>query len=222
MSYTTPTLSPVAGAPNGVPNQSITRALTRFPPTATATSRYAEDILILNAGAASIEPTALGNQGGSDAADGYGEVPLAAHLLPIALQPGERGPEVDNLQTDPREIFHAVRCGFARAYELLAPEEEAQPDGWRVATEVFPDTVLEAIVDEQRRVHTRKRENSKGSVPKGDGAQTGPRSMEAVDEELRGKLEALALLEEEIRRLEAERGELETARQRDGDEGDMA
>ena len=108
--------------------------------------RYAEDILILNQGAASTTPTPLGNQGGANAADGLGPLPLAAYLQPVALQPGVRGPEVDNLQTSPEEIFHAVRCGFAAAYDLLAPLDGTTPDGWRVATEVFSDRVLDEVL----------------------------------------------------------------------------
>ena len=57
---------------------------------------------------------------------------------------------MDNLQTDPRELFHAIRCGFARAYELLSPpgseSSNATAESWRVATEVFPDAVLDEVI----------------------------------------------------------------------------
>ena len=54
---------------------------------------YAEDILTLNEGLSTPPP-----------AEG------APQLLPIALQPGERGPEVSNLQTACAPLYHAVRC----------------------------------------------------------------------------------------------------------------
>jgi len=95
---------------------------------------YAEDILVLNKGAAS-----------SDAAD------AEAELLPIAVQRGERGPEISHLQTDSAAIFHAIRCGFARAYEVLAPLEEEKPDGWSVACEVFPESILVEIQKQQKK-----------------------------------------------------------------------
>ena len=70
----------------------------------------------------------------------------------MALQPGERGPEVSNLQTDAGEIFHAVRCGFARAFEVLAPLSQVEGaagasavDGWAAAKETFPDSILDEV-----------------------------------------------------------------------------
>ena len=95
---------------------------------------YAEDILTLNEGAARFE----------DADDS------SPHLMPIALQFGDRGPEVSNLQTEASAIFHAVRCGFAQAYDLLAPLDDEQPDGWEEALRIFPDSVLEEAIEKQR------------------------------------------------------------------------
>ena len=92
---------------------------------------YAEDILTLNEGLSAPPP-----------AEG------APQLLPIALQPGERGPEVSNLQTACAPLYHAVRCGFARAYDVLAPA--GAPDGWDVATEIFDDEILKEIEKKQK------------------------------------------------------------------------
>ena len=92
---------------------------------------YAEDILTLNEGLSTPPP-----------AEG------APQLLPIALQPGERGPEVSNLQTACAPLYHAVRCGFARAYDVLAPA--GAPDGWDVATEIFDDEILKEIEKKQK------------------------------------------------------------------------
>jgi hypothetical protein len=91
---------------------------------------YAEDILTLNAAARATcdEADGAGGCAGNGAA-ALGE--RSAHLLPIALQPGPRVPAVSNLQTDSAAIFQAVRCGFARAYDALAPEERR--DGWDAA-----------------------------------------------------------------------------------------
>lgn len=106
--------------------------------------RYAEDILLLNEAA---------KQSQADSGihirwrSGPGP-PEPVQLCQVALQPGERGPEVSNLQTDAGEIFHAVRCGFARAVEVLAPlaHEGGSPlDGWQLALEVFPDSILEEV-----------------------------------------------------------------------------
>ena len=48
--------------------------------------RYAEDILILNQGAASATPTPLGNQGGANAADGLGPLQAVFPLAELSVQ----------------------------------------------------------------------------------------------------------------------------------------
>ena len=39
-------------------------------------------------------------------------------------------------------------CGFARAYDVLAPA--GAPDGWDVATEIFDDEILKEIEKKQK------------------------------------------------------------------------
>lgn len=95
---------------------------------------YAEDILVLNRGVAS-----------------NGSANAETELLPLAVQRGERGPEISHLQTDSAAIFHAIRCGFARAYDILAPLEEERPNGWSVACDVFPESVLAEIQRQQKK-----------------------------------------------------------------------
>lgn len=94
---------------------------------------YAEDVLRLNEGIRG---------------EGAGAPP--PHLLPIALQQGERGPAVDNLQTDAAELFHAVRCGFARAYEILRPPDAPFADGWSAALAAFPDEIIQGVLADQK------------------------------------------------------------------------
>lgn len=158
--------------------------------------RYAEDLLLLNEASAKLLPheTVTIPWGGDEPAGPEAGV----RMLQVALQPGGgRAPEVSNLQTDAGEIFHAVRCGFARAYEVLSPlveeavgglgaaaaggvgaeqavekkaaaegEKRGGPaaaegptdaaigsgsagcgavDGWAVAVQVFPDSILEEV-----------------------------------------------------------------------------
>mmetsp|Transcript_27280 Transcript_27280/g.45471 ORF Transcript_27280/g.45471 Transcript_27280/m.45471 type:complete len:520 (+) Transcript_27280:25-1584(+) len=86
---------------------------------------YAEDILRLNEGVMQLDTAAP-----------------TPHLLPIALQ---RGPSIDNLQTDATALYHAVRCGFARAYEVLRPPD-TPCDGWSAALEAFPDSILNELL----------------------------------------------------------------------------
>jgi hypothetical protein len=117
--------------------------------------RYAEDILTLNAGAEGAKVREMPRDGRSieettaaSPEDGVGHtIADGSYLMPVALQLGDRGPEVDNLNNDPAAIYHAVRCGFARAYELLdtTPQGDSRRDGWQVALEVFPDSILERI-----------------------------------------------------------------------------
>ena len=128
---------------------------------------YAEDILTLNEGAAAMGAgrVAAGEAGGaSDGGAAAGAVPSpagGASLMPVALQAGERGPEVSNLQTDASTIFHAVRCGFARAHELLTPLGEEAPDGWAVALEVFPDEALEEAVASIKELRRQEKERKR-------------------------------------------------------------
>ena len=117
--------------------------------------RYAEDILTLNQGAQGVKVHEMpcdsrGIEVGraTDNSDGVQSTKVGgSYLMPVALQVGDRGPEVDNLNNDPATIYHAVRCGFARAYQLLdmTPPGESKRDSWDVALEVFPDRILEDI-----------------------------------------------------------------------------
>jgi len=166
--------------------------------------RYAEDILILNQGAASTTPTPLGNQGGANAADGLGPLPLAAHLQPVALQPGVRGPEVDNLQTSPEEIFHAVRCGFAAAYDLLAPLDGTTPDGWRVAMEVFSDQVLDEVLQKGQGGKRKSGGDSGGSTRGEIGVPLSPEAAATALAEEVAKVAAAETATAEAKAREAE------------------
>ncbi|EOD28321.1 hypothetical protein EMIHUDRAFT_463071 [Emiliania huxleyi CCMP1516] len=91
--------------------------------------RYAEDILLLNEAA---------KQSQADSGihirwrSGPGP-PEPVQLCQVALQPGERGPEVSNLQTD------------AGVLAPLAHEGGSPLDGWQLALEVFPDSILEEV-----------------------------------------------------------------------------
>jgi predicted acylesterase/phospholipase RssA len=102
---------------------------------------YAEDILRLNQGASATTD--------SEAAEAAEAGEAAPQLLAVALQDGPRGPEVSNLQTDSAELFYAVRCGFARGFELLRPKGCTESDAWEAACEAFPDSVLEEVLAKQ-------------------------------------------------------------------------
>jgi len=111
---------------------------------------YAEDILRLNQGAsATTVGEAAAAAAAAAAAGATPGAPPSPQLLAVALQEGPRGPEVSNLQTDSAELFYAVRCGFARGFELLRPPELASRDAWDAACEAFPDATLEEVLAKQ-------------------------------------------------------------------------
>jgi predicted acylesterase/phospholipase RssA len=177
--------------------------------------RYAEDLLLLNEASAKLLPNeSVTIPWGVDEPAGPG---CGVRMLQVALQPGGgRAPEVSNLQTDPGEIFHAVRCGFARAHEVLSPLAEGGVegegpraagleaegavergpaatasdvrtgvcggvDGWAVAVQVFPDSILQQV---QARIAAEAKggKQSEGALPNEPPAEGG----EAVGGEAEG------------------------------------